>query len=157
MFVYYYVQIQEPFESVEPRFLSMLGGLDGWAAESYREGETIHDKVGPGGDTKHIAKTVQVRTGTPQRSDAETAIPITWEATGTPGLFPKMEADLTIARVGPDLTQLALRGSYDPPLGAVGRVLNRTLLHRVAEASVKAFVDRIAAALDANGATSTVS
>ena len=54
-----------------------------------------------------------------------------------------------VADLGTDFTQVVLRGTYDPPLGAVGRALDRTLFHRIAEASVKRFLDRIALALEA--------
>ena len=58
-----------------------------------------------------------------------------------------MLADLIVAPLGSTRAQLTFRGSYDPPLGPVGEVLDRALLHRVAESSVKAFMDRIANAL----------
>jgi hypothetical protein len=35
------------------------------------------------------------------------------------------------------------QGTYQPPLGPVGRVLDRALFGRFAEASVKDFVDRV--------------
>ena len=49
-----------------------------------------------------------------------------------------------VATVGPELSQIAMRGTYSPPLGPLGRALDRAVLHRVAEASVKGFVDRVA-------------
>ena len=52
-----------------------------------------------------------------------------------------------IEPLGPDLTQLTFQGSYTPPLGLPGRLLDRWVLHRVAEANVKNLVDRIAKAL----------
>ena len=39
--------------------------------------------------------------------------------------------------------QLAISARYDPPLGAVGRAIDRALLARVAEATVKDFLDRV--------------
>jgi hypothetical protein len=44
-------------------------------------------------------------------------------------------------------TQLAISARYRPPLGAVGRAVDRVLLHRVAEATVKDFLDRVGAAI----------
>jgi hypothetical protein len=76
-------------------------------------------------------------------------VPLEWWATGTPALFPRMEAELTVADMGGDLTQVRFQGSYEPPLGTVGRILDRTLLSRFAEASVKDFVDRVIAILAA--------
>jgi hypothetical protein len=72
-----------------------------------------------------------------------------WEAEGLERLFPRLEADIEIAGLGAGRTQLSISARYRPPLGAVGRVLDRNLLHRVAEATVKDFLDRIAAALSA--------
>lgn len=147
MFVYYYVHIQETFEIVERRLMMILSGLDGMAGIAYREGEILRTRLGVGGDPA-LAKTVRIRVREPRRGASEIVIPVTWEASGAPGLFPSMEADIVAAALGPDLTQLAFRGSYTPPLGLVGRALDRTLLHRIAEASVKGFVDRLAHSLE---------
>jgi hypothetical protein len=70
------------------------------------------------------------------------------EATGTPGLFPNMDAELVIARVGDDLTQVRIQGQYAPPLGGFGRLIDQAFLHRVAEATTKELVDRIVEELD---------
>lgn len=148
MFVYYYVLVSRPFPEVEGDLLALLGGLDGWATAAYRDGEELRARLAVGGERSPIAKTVRLEVGTPLRGMTETAVPLSWEATGTPGLFPRMEADLVVAALGPTLTQIALRGSYRPPLGALGRALDRALLHRIAEASVKGFVDRIARGLE---------
>ena len=147
MFVYYYVHLDLPFYAIEGRVLALLDGLEDWAGAAYREGEEIRARLGPGGPDGLLAKTIKIKAGHPVRGDVETAVPLVWEATGTPGLFPILEADLVIATLGSDMTQLSLRGSYDPPLGIVGRALDRTLFHRIAEASVKGFVDRIADAV----------
>jgi len=147
VFVYYYVEIEEPFEIVERKLLQELGAVSDIATEAYRDGELLRTKVGIGQGGQLLAKSVRVQVGEPVRGDHESEIPITWRATGTPGLFPAMDAGIVVAALGPDLTQIALRGSYEPPLGSLGRALDRTLLHRVAEASVKSFLDRIASSL----------
>lgn len=148
MFVYHFVQVEAPFAAVEAQVINAIPGFAGWATDAYREGENLRLKVGPGA---HLAKEVLLHVvGEPTRGPKETWIPISWQATGVAGLFPRMEADIVVASVGPDLTQIALRGSYLVPLGGVGRVLDGVLLHRIAEASVKAFVDRIADAVRAN-------
>jgi len=54
-----------------------------------------------------------------------------------------------VAGIGASRTQLAISAQYDPPLGSVGRALDRALLHRVAEATLKDFLDRVAAAVEA--------
>ena len=44
-------------------------------------------------------------------------------------------------------TQVAISARYTPPLGALGRAIDRAVLHRVAEATLKDFMDRLRAAL----------
>ena len=40
---------------------------------------------------------------------------------------------------------LTMAGSYRPPLGAVGEVLDRAILRRVAAATIRSFVAQVAA------------
>jgi hypothetical protein len=147
VFIYYFVHLDRPFGEVRRQLLGVLSGLDGMAAAAYREGEEIRARIGLG-EPPSVAKTVRLEVGEPVGEDETMLLPIVWEATGTPGLFPRMEAEVVLAALGPALTQLSLRGSYRPPLGPIGRVVDRTLLHRVAEASVKGFVDRVARTIE---------
>lgn len=147
MFVYYFAHIDRSLSDVDRRLLELAGGFDGMAAAAGRQGEEILARVGLGGEPPRVAKTVRLSLGEPVRHAGSTVIPIVWEATGAPGLFPRMEADLVLSELGPGLTQLTFRGSYTPPLGFIGRALDKALLHRVAEASVKSFVDQVASAI----------
>jgi hypothetical protein len=148
VFIYYFVHLNRPFSAARSQLLQVVGGLDGMAAAAYREGEEIRGRISVGGGYPAVAKTVRLRVGEPVWEHETMLLPIVWEATGTPQLFPQMEADIVLAELGPALTQLSLRGSYRPPLGPVGRIVDRALLHRVAEASVKGFVDRVALAIE---------
>jgi hypothetical protein len=151
MFVYYFVHVNRPFSEVESSLVAQLNDLGPFADAAYREGEHLRDKAGVHRDHPVMAKTVQLVSGIPLRGDQQTTIPCAWEATGTPGLFPKLDADLIVAAVGPELCQIAIRGTYAPPLGPLGRALDRAVLHRVAEASVKSFVDRVAQLVGGDG------
>jgi hypothetical protein len=73
--------------------------------------------------------------------------PVNWTAAGAKSLFPRLTANLVLSHVGKARTKLSLQGTYEPPLGAVGRAIDRTLLRNVAEATVQDWVDRIAAAV----------
>ena len=44
--------------------------------------------------------------------------------------------------------EVIFRGSYEPPLKALGRLLDRAVLHRLAEASAKAFLDQLCRAVE---------
>jgi hypothetical protein len=147
MFVYYYVHLAVPADEAWARLRSMTG-LEGEAEAAYREGEELRTRLSPR-EGAFLTKAVRLRVGVPQSGPGETTLPITWVASGTPGLFPRMDADLVLTDLGAELTQLTFRGSYRPPLGTVGRVVDRRLLHRVAESCVKSFVDRLARALTA--------
>ena len=60
---------------------------------------------------------------------------------------PGCDANLELGSLGGDRTQLAISARYRPPLGAIGRAVDRVLLHRVAEATVKDFLDQVGAAI----------
>lgn len=139
VFVQYYGMVERPFAEVEADLVALGDGLDRSADVAYRRGEDLVARVGGSG----IAKTVLLDMGSPNRGEASTSIPLVWWATGTPALFPTMEAELTVAPMGDDLTQVLFQGTYKPPLGAVGRAIDRAVLHRFAEMSVKDFVDRV--------------
>jgi hypothetical protein len=55
-----------------------------------------------------------------------------------------MEGDIELAPFGPGASHLAMSGRYTPPYGGIGQALDRALLHRVAEATVRDFVQRVA-------------
>jgi len=151
MFVQYYGEVMRPYDVVVGRCPVVLAQLERWAQDSYREGEAIRGRMGPRGERSPVAKKVLLTIGDAVESTDARRIPLTWEATGTPGLFPKMDAELVISRVGDDLTQVKIQGHYDPPLGSVGRLIDKAFLHRIAEASTKEFVDQIVAELSAPG------
>jgi hypothetical protein len=150
LFIYYYIQIGRSMDEVEPRFRSFFTSFSSWAESAYRDGEDLRASISVGKGPAVVAKTVRLQVKDPVTTDTETTVPIVWEATGATALFPKMEGHLILAAVGPDHTQLSFRGTYDPPLGAFGRALDKVLMHRLAESSVKGFVDRIGSALESD-------
>jgi hypothetical protein len=76
-----------------------------------------------------------------------TSLPLTWEPIGLEGLLPRLDADIELGALGADRTQLAISARYRPPLGVLGRAVDRVLLHRVAEATLKDFLDRVGQAI----------
>jgi hypothetical protein len=61
-----------------------------------------------------------------------------------PRLFPLMKGELAIYPLTSTETQLDFSGEYEPPFGALGKTMNAIVLHRVAEASVRRFIDDVA-------------
>jgi len=123
--------------------------------------ESSEDAYGPGltrvGVTG-LSKLVRVQARELSWTDISAGLALRWEATGAGGgLFPVLDADLRLAPDG-EGSVLTLAGAYRPPLGPLGQALDRALLHRVATATVRSFMVRVAAQLTghpvANGAGS---
>jgi len=125
---------------------SLIPGIASFADD---RGQHLLAEVGFPVDGHRVSKQVEIDVGTPVESAGKTWIPITWRATGPTGLFPVLEAELEFASLGTELTQLSLSGRYQPPLGLVGRTIDKALLSRVAEATIKDFLDRLARAIEA--------
>jgi hypothetical protein len=95
-----------------------------------------------------LSKLVRVQFREPVRRGAVTVLTLRWEATGATGrIFPVLDADITLAPDGEEATLLGLDGVYGPPGGAVGAGLDRVILHRIATATVRSFLTRIAGAI----------
>jgi hypothetical protein len=113
------------------------------ARRADEHGEALMAEVGFGDDVR-VKHRVEIELGAPVRMASKTVLPLRWTATGVaPRIFPSMDADLEIAPLGPAATQLAMSARYTPPLGAVGRAIDRAILHRVAEATLKDFMDQL--------------
>ncbi|HYM51718.1 MAG TPA: hypothetical protein VET65_14250 [Candidatus Limnocylindrales bacterium] len=151
MFIRYYVELAHPMSMLEH---TLLQAPASWMPEMAVVADERHQRllteVGFPIDGRYrIAKRVAVQIGEAIHSSSRTLVPISWRATGPSGLFPILDGDLELAPIGGARTQLALSAQYRPPLGLIGRTFDRTLLARVAEATVKDFVDRIAHRLEA--------
>jgi hypothetical protein len=145
VFVYYYGHVPGGVAEAEGAVLELLRNRPEMADIAYRQSEELRARVGPG--PAGLAKAVRLEVGEPlDDGPGDVRIPVSWVATGASGLFPRFDGELVISEIEAELTQVAFRGSYDPPLGGVGQALDRVLLHRVAEATIKRFVDALVAA-----------
>jgi hypothetical protein len=150
IFIRYYVELPYPRAALEKALLSAPASLiPSIATFADDRGQHLLAEVGFGADGHRVSKHVEIDVGAPVANAGKTWIPIAWRATGASGLFPVLEAELEFASLGNELTQLALSGRYQPPLGLVGRTIDKALLSRVAEATIKDFVDRLARAIEA--------
>ena len=75
-----------------------------------------------------VRRQVRVELGEPVRAATKTVVPLRWTAVGAAGLFPELDADLEIAPLAPGRCQLAMSARYVPPLGVMGRALDRAVL-----------------------------
>jgi hypothetical protein len=157
MFVQHETTLPLPFATATARLQNVVHGtaLVSASHQSYGEGVTGALRVGP---APGVSRLVDVRLRDLVIHGDAAVLTLRWEASGPGGgLFPALDADLTVTSAGADATALRLDGSYRPPLGPVGERLDRAILHRIAAATVESFVGRVAQAmLDPAPATAAV-
>ena len=105
------------------------------------------------GERARLTHRVMVELGEPMRFPSRTVVPLRWRPTTGSRLLPALDADVEVAPLTPESTQLSMSARYVPPWGALGSAVDRALLHRVAEATVKDFLDRVGVTLTASAST----
>jgi len=146
MLVYYFGHVKGTLEQVATVISAAEGEVSVWARLAYRRGEELRTRIDPG--PYFPAKQVEIALGDPVGRSGMVIIPMRWKATGVGALFPVMTADLVLQPLGPGLVEVVFRGSYEPPMRGLGRLLDRAVLHRLAEASAKAFLDQLCRAVE---------
>jgi len=120
--------------------LSESGVLFGTSEDAYNH-ETLA-RVGPAG----VSKLVRVQVRELSWTDRSAGLALRWEVTGVGGgLFPVLDADLTLAPARDRGTVLRMSGAYRPPLGSLGEALDLAVLRRAAAATIRNFLARVAA------------
>jgi len=146
MFVADKVMLELSFPSARARLGELARGslLMSASDDAYGAEITGLMRVGPSGFSRLVR--VQFR-DLPDRANT-VGLALRWEVTGPGGaLFPVLDADVELIRAGPQKTWLTVAGAYRPPLGALGEALDRAILHRVASATIRGFLGRVAGAL----------
>jgi hypothetical protein len=150
-----FIQVERPFAEVRAAFLADPRALLADRANAaYHEGE-MSLRLQPIAKRPRFGKRIVIDVGEPYERGERCVLPIHWWAPGATRLFPRLEGDLEVAPVGEGTTQITLMGRYDPPLAAIGRGADRMLLHHIAEASIRSFLAKVAAALDGSDARAT--
>jgi hypothetical protein len=91
-----------------------------------------------------MGRTVDLELGSFEHGSEIARLPLRWLAKEHTNLFPTMVGELRLSDVGSAETELRLVGEYEPPLGALGAVADRMAGHRVAERSVRDFLEGVA-------------
>ena len=152
MFLKSYTEIGLPFGEVrdtmarQPRLW-----LDGLAAAAEQDGRRLLVEVGLEVHGHDVSRLAWLEVGEPVTTGRVSALPFRLLINGG-ALFPELEGTIDAAWLGADRTHLALAAQYEPPLGPLGRAIDRTLLHRVAEAVARRFLDTFARRLAAQPA-----
>jgi hypothetical protein len=122
--------------------LAESGTLISTSRDAYSHGTARVARVRAAGLSKLVRIQIRELSGTTECA----GLAMRWEATGPGGgLFPLLDADIRLAPAGRHATMLMLAGVYRAPLGSLGEALDRAVLHRVAAATIRSFVSRVAA------------
>ena len=144
MFARYFVELPMFSEEVEHALShDPRAWLSGLVERANHRGDLLLAEVGFG-EVVRISRERCFELGQSVRLGAKTVFPLRWTSSGAAGLFPSLDADLEVAPLGAGRTQLAMSARYVPPLGPVGRAVDRAVLSRAAEATLKDFLDRVA-------------
>jgi len=125
------VQIELPAPAIETR----LSAATSWL--------TAQAKACDPGDAS--GTTVAVHLGQADPTDEGAKIPLLWEAAGPAGVYLRFEAELRLATLDPERSELCLSGRYHP---APGAAMDKVPPSRIARATVRAFLRRIADELE---------
>jgi hypothetical protein len=146
MFIGAEVRLGLGFSAAQSRLAHLAHGtwLRHVSDDAYRDLGSGLVRVGPLGPVPGMSKLVVVRFSEMAVHERFASGAMRWEATGPgEGLFPVLDADITLTKAGDDATILAVWGVYRPPFGGLGAGLDRVVLRRVAQATIRTFAHRI--------------
>jgi hypothetical protein len=134
----------------ELRLAGLVHGslLCGASRLAYQSGIDYLRQSGHAGDTRRTSRLTRVQFVQPVYRDGAMTVGMRWEATGLAGgLVPVLDANIRLSEEGGRGTWLAMTASYRPPFGALSAELDRLLLHKVATATIRIFLNCVASAL----------
>jgi hypothetical protein len=152
VFVEDFVDVDASLEALRGSLLAGEGWLAPMAGAAERDGATLLLRVGPAWAAERFQRDVRARLGGYRTRHNGFVLWLWWEAAEHPSLFPVLDGDLEVAPLGDGRARLTLTASYVPPLGVIGRGIDRAVLHRVAQSTVRSFLTRVAAAAVARAA-----
>jgi hypothetical protein len=158
MFIRYFVEVPRMKTEVEDDLLaSPAEMLAGPARDAEARGDWLLAEIGMGASPSPISTCVELQVSQAIRFPSKTVLPISWRPAFLSALTPTLDADIELGELGHRRTQLSISARYTPPLGPLSRALDRALLHRVAEVTVKDFLDRVAERLSSPSVVQTPS
>lgn len=147
IFVEDFIELPCPTSSIRDRFVNDGEWLAPLANAAEADGESLRLRIGPGWAGGRLTREVQTTILGHRTRENALVVTISWQATSYPSLFPVLVGDLELANIGAATCRLTLSASYRPPLGEVGMTLDRALMHRVAQSTVRSFLERLAGSL----------
>ena len=135
------------------RYLARCDLLRRASQDAYGEWETGLARLGRLNAASAMSKLVAVRFREMATRADSVLWAIRWEAIDPGGaLIPALDADIRLSPAGDQATTLAVLGAYRPPLGGMGRGVDRESLHPAAQATIQALTNHIGAAVTPSAA-----
>ena len=150
MFIGAGIRLDVGFNAAQARLTNLVRGglLRRASGGAYDEWQAGLARVEPRAAVLGVSELVQVRFRDKVSHGDSAVWAMRWEVIGPGGsLFPALDADIVLTPAGEDATMLAVSGAYRPPLGALGAGLDRAIMHRVAEATIRIFTNHIGTAI----------
>ena len=145
MFLKSVTELPRDFDEVRAAMLHRPNEwLDDLASAAGVAGDHLMVEVGLDVRGHQFRRRARIDVGEAVSTDRVTSLPLRLQVEDYERLFPALDGSLDAAWLGPGRTHLALTAQYEPPFGAVGRAVDRALLHRVAEAVAQRFLEAIA-------------
>jgi len=151
IFIDDFVDVPFPLATVRGRFVDAEKWLAVLAGAAEGDGESMRILIGPTWVGGHISRRVDVTLGPTRERGEARVMQLEWKAIGLASALPVLNGDLELAPLGSRHCRLTLAASYLPPFGELGRALDRALLHRVAQSTVRSFLERLASSLEVDG------
>jgi hypothetical protein len=150
VFVQESVEVSRALEAVRGRFAGDGSWFSPFATAAEEDGEALYFRVGPTWAGGQAGRKVRVTLGASYERDDAIVVPISWRSSTLSGLFPVLDGNLEVTPLDEHHCRVGLIASYLPPLGELGRQLDQVLLHRIADSTARAFLDRVADSLESN-------
>lgn len=143
VFVRYFVELPLPFDVAEKALLGALTQrIPGLADDAVAHGQALLAEAGSN-QGRLMNERVAVTLGPVVRHPLRTVLAMTWRPASAPALSPALDGDIQLGGLGRQRTQLSISARYRPALGTVELGMDRAILRRVAEATIKNFLDRV--------------
>lgn len=149
MFVSGEVPLDVSFTAARARLANLIGGglLVSASAQAYGDGITGLAGAGPLGSALGCAGSARCTCRTWSQAAGSARFALRWEVIGPGGLFPALDADMTLTPAGNHSTALALTGVYRTPLGTVSAGLDWVIWHGIAAATIRSFLHLLTEAI----------
>ncbi len=150
MFVAHDVEIGVPFSMARSRLMELIAGRALAEASRAAYGEGLASLPGRPASAQAVpARLMRIRCLEPVQGADQMTAGLRWEAAGAPGgLFPVLDADLTLVAIGPQASRLSLAGVYRLP---ASDDLDPATAGQAADTTVRALLGAVAAYLSAAG------